>query len=242
MATKGTYTRLLIDEFDLSCQSSSLEVSGQAAALNSTTFCATGETFEPGLPTGAITHSGYFTGAGTGYMEDVLNDRLGTGTPVYAAGLLLTNATNVPAYVCSATWGDQMNIKSPVAGLITVDGSWPATNGLVRGYVIQDGAMSATGAGTAYDFGAAGSAGGKGYLLVSAISGTASSATIDIESSATEGGTYASEGTFTLSALGVQTLDLSGTVNRWIRINVTSLGGATSITAVAICAVSGVTY
>ena len=66
-------------------------------------------------------------------------------------------------------------------------------------------------------------------MHVSAIGGTATSATIDVESSI-DNLSFASEGTFTFSAVGGFTLALSGTVNRYLRINLTSMGGATSIT------------
>jgi len=241
MATKGTNAKLLIDEFNFSCDTNSLSVSGTVPALDSTALCATANTFTPGTPSGTITHGGYYSGKGAGYIEQELKARLGTLTPVYVAALLGTDTPACPVYICAGTWGSQLTIDTPIDGLIALSAEWPATDGLVRGLRVQDGTLSATGAGTAYDFGAAGTVGGAAYLLVSAIVGTATNATVDVESSATEGGVYASEGTFTLSAVGVQVLVLSGTVNRWIRLNVTSLGGATSITAIAIVAVDGVT-
>lgn len=242
MATRGTNAKLLIDEFNFSCDTNSLTVTGSVAALDSTGLCATGTTFVAGLTTGGLTHAGYYSGKGAGYIEQELNARLGTATPVYVAAIIGTATAGCPAYVCASTWGKQLTINLPLAELITLNGEWDAPGGLVRGLRLVDATLSATGAGTAYDTGAAGSAGGRAFLFVSAIVGTATSATIDVESSATQGGTYASEGTFTLSAVGVQTLTMSGTVNRWLRINTTSLGGATSITAIAIAGVSGVTY
>jgi hypothetical protein len=94
----------------------------------------------------------------------------------------------------------------------------------------------------AIDIGAAGSAGGFAYLFVTTETGSGTNGTIDIESSATEAGTYASEGTFTFSAVGVTAVTMTGTVNRWLRLNCTALGGATSWTVSCIACVSGVTY
>jgi hypothetical protein len=157
------------------------------------------------------------------------------------AGIFGTNNTAPPAYVLDATWGQNLTINSPVAELITVTGEWPANDGMRRGRAVYDGDLDATGTTTPRDFGAAGSAGGVALLFVQDIAGTATDADIDIESSATVDGTYASEGTATFSAEGVVAVAMTGTVNRWIRLNVTDLGGADGFTVVAIVCINGVT-
>jgi len=242
MASRGTNAKILIDEFNFSCDTNTLTVTGNVSALDSTALCATATTFEIGTPSGMIEHGGFNSGSGAGTIHDELYDRLGTSTPVYVAALLLTDIAACPAFVCQNSWGNQLTLGMPIDGLMTLAGSWNASGGLVRGLRIADGTFSAVQAETAYDFGAAGAAGGQAFLFVSAIVGTATSATIEIQSSATEAGVYASEGTFTVSAVGVQKVTMSGTVNRWLRINVTDLGGATSITAICVAGVSGVTY
>jgi hypothetical protein len=78
-------------------------------------------------------------------------------------------------------------------------------------------------------------------LFVTTITGSATNADIDVESSATQAGVYASEGTLTFSAVGAYAIDLTGTVNRWVRINTTDLGGATSFAVIVAVAVDGVT-
>lgn len=243
MASRGTNAKILIDEFNFSCDTNSLTVSGSVPALDSTALCDVATTFEIGIPTGMIEHAGYLPTAGAGTIHDEIYDRIAAGTAtVYVGALLLTDIAACPGYVCQTTWANQLTIGSQNESLMTLAGSWNASGGFVRGLRLADGALSAVQAETAYDTGAAGTAGGQAFLFVSAIGGTATGATIDVESSATEGGAYDSEGTFTLSAVGVQKITMTGTVNRWLRINVTSLGGASSITAICIAGVSGVTY
>ena len=241
MATLGRYTKLLIDQFNFSGASNQLTVNPNVNPLDTTCFQQAAMTYIAGLSAGNIGHSGYYNGKGAGLLEQELAARLGTGTPVYVAGIFGTNGTAPPAYVLDASWGQNLVINAPVAELITVAGEWPANDGMRRGRVVYDGALSATGATTSLDFGAAGSTGGVAFVFVQSITGTATGADIDIESSATEGGTYASEGTATFSALGVVEVALTGTVNRWIRLNVTDLGGATAFTVVAIVCINGVT-
>ena len=78
-------------------------------------------------------------------------------------------------------------------------------------------------------------------MFVTTITGSATNAAIKVQSAATEGGSYADEGTFTFSAIGAYAVTLSGTVDRWVRINTTDLGGATSFVVNAIVCVNGVT-
>lgn len=136
-----------------------------------------------------------------------------------------------------------MTYNNATDTLITLAGKWVASNNFYAGLWINDNeTVDATGATTEYDFGAATSNGGKAYLLVHSITGTATSATIDVESSATSGSGHASEGTFTFSAVGVYPLSLSGTVNRYIQANVTDLGGADDITISILVCLADITY
>ena len=68
-------------------------------------------------------------------------------------------------------------------------------------------------------------------------------ATITVQSDDNTGfATPATEGTFTFSAVGGQEIALSGAVDRYVRLNATSLGGATNYTVVGVIALSGITY
>lgn len=160
---------------------------------------------------------------------------------VTVAAVLDTDTTASTVYFIQNALGAKLAINAPVAGLVTVDGEW--LNDTATGYRAKrvfDGTISGTGGQTSIDLGSAGSAGGVFVLHVTAIDGTATNATVDIESSSNNS-TFASEGTATFSAIGAQVVTMSGTVNRYLRVNATSLGGATSFTVIGYAYVDGVT-
>lgn len=244
-AIHGRYTKLWVDEFDLSSQNNSLELALTIPALDATAFQSSGRVLYAGLPEGNISHRGYWTGNANGMNEDVLYDRFNVAT-VTVAALFGTATTGCPAYVGRSTGVEKMSILGPTTELITIDGDWVRGGGIIRGLRMWEGTFSATGAQTSpgyIDLGAAGSAGGVAYLFVQTITGTATNATITIQSDDETGFTgAATEATFTFSAVGVQTAILSGAIDRYVRLNCTSKGGATSFVVGAIICVSGVTY
>lgn len=240
MAIKGTYTRILVDQFDFSGVSNSVDVAINSEEFDVTAFQDEGNMFLTGVSGGTITQNGYFDGAAAGGYEAEVYSRLGSTTGHVVAVLFGTQTTGCPAYVLPGTDGREMTIASPVNGIVTLNGTWGEGSGIRRGRRVFGGTISATGAQTAIDFGAAGSMGGVAYVFVQTITGSASNATIAVQSSSNNS-TFDNEGTATFSAVGVQTVALSGTVNRYIRLNCTSLGGATSFVVVGVVCVNGVT-
>lgn len=246
MATKAKYTRLLVDEFDFSSVSHNLEVAFTAEKQDVTTFQASGKEFLVLGAEGAITHQGYLTGSAAGSFEAEVYAALANAESSTVAALFGTDTAACPAYVAPGCNADGLTIEAPVAGVLAVNGNWGGGSGIVRGLRVWTGTFSATGPQTVpgyIDLGAVGSAGGKAWLFVQTITGTATNATITLESDDNTGFTSAAtEGTFTFSAVGVQAMTLSGTVDRYVRLNCTSKGGATSFVVVAVAAVSGATY
>lgn len=240
MAIKGTYTRILVDQFDFSGVSNSVDVAINSEEFDVTAFQDEGNMFLTGVSGGTITQNGYFDGGLAGGYEAEVYNRLGSTTDSIVAVLFGTQTTGCPAYVLPGTDAREMTIASPVNGIVTLNGTWGEGSGIRRGRRVFGGTISATGAQTAIDFGAAGSTGGAAYVFVQAITGSASNATIVVQSSSNNS-TFDNEGTATFSAVGVQTVALSGTVNRYIRLNCTSLGGATSFSVVGVVCVNGVT-
>lgn len=241
MSKKGTLASLLVDEFDFSGDTAGFTVTVAMSEQDSTTLQATAMTYEPILPSIKLEHNGYITGVSDdGTLENELFDRLGVNG-VYVATLIGTDVDACPAYVLDNTFGANMKLAAPVAGLMTLDGAWGEGRGGHRGYRIFSGQLDTTGAQAAVDLGAAGSAGGECYLFVQAITGTATDAAIKVQSSSTENGTYADEATFDVDGVGSQKGAMTGTVNQWARVNLTDLGGADDITFVMIACVKGVT-
>lgn len=240
-AKKGTLAQVLVDEFDFSGDTAQVTVTVAMTEQECTGLQAEAMAYEPILPSMRIEQNGYIRGAGSaGDFEDELWERFGVAGVIVAA-LIGTDVDACPAYVLADTFKQTMNIQHPATGLITLNGAWGIGEGGHRGIRVFYGTLDATGAEAAVDLGAAGSAGGRCFLFVQAITGTATDAIIDVESSATEGGTYAEEAEFTFSAVGAYMELMTGTVNRWVRLNVEDLGDADDFTVVLVVCVDGVT-
>ena len=245
MPIKACQSKILIDQWDFSGATNGFTVNMEAKSLDYAVLQNCAQLRLPGLPMANIEHNGYFTGPNAGDMEYEMNARLASVSTIRLACILGTSAAIPVAFVMNSTFNQQLKYKAHVEGLLEIAGNWPAGNEkLVRGYQVAAAqTVSATGAITGIDFGAAGSAGGKAFLQVQTITGSATNATITVQSDTDPAfGTAALEGTFTFSAVGMYEVDLSGVVNRYVRLNCTSKGGATSFLILGIVAISGVTY
>jgi hypothetical protein len=237
MPVAARYTRILIDEFNFSGVSNQASVELTLAALDASNFETAAMAYVPGLPSGQINHGGYYNGPAAGDLERELEARLGGAGDAYVAVLFGTNTAGCPCYVGPATWGQQLTITMPFDGLITLAGQWPMQT-LQRGLRAGSGTVTSTGALDSVDFGAAGAAGGQAFLFVQAVDGAG--VVVEIEDSADDE-TFALLDDFTVNAVGVTALALPTTIDQYIRINVTDMGAATTITFTAVVCVNGVT-
>lgn len=240
MAVSARYTHLWINEYEFSGDTTSAQVSTTAETIDTTAFQDEGRTSIGAIPEMTITHSGHLTIHDTDSVEAELQAYVTSGTATVALGIG-TNTAGYPCKVLPDAVVSSFEINAPVDGLLTIDGAgWVSSTGHQSGLNVFYGTISATGAQTSVDFGSAGSSGGNAYVIVKSITGGATNATIDIESSSDDAA-FASEGTATFSAVGTQAVAMTGTVNRYIRINCTSLGTATSFAVAVIVCVDGVT-
>lgn len=239
-ARKGTDAIMLIDQFNFSGQTHSFEVATGVSEEDSTNLQSTAMEYEPILNMGKISQSGYINGHNANSFEAELKSRLGVAG-AYVACLIGPSDANCPAYILDGTFGSSMKISATMTSLMTIDGDWGKGRSMHRGIRIFTGTLSATGAQTGIDLGAQGTNGGECYLFVSAISGTATNASIKVQSATLIAGSYSDEATFTVSAIGGYKATMTGTVDRWVRVNLASLGGATSLTFVMIVCTKGVT-
>lgn len=247
MAIKATKTRLLLgtsaDAWDFSGVSNSLEVSLTGEKIENTRFQDTAKTFTTGDVSGSISQAGYFDSTGADTFEQEMADITANGTLCYVGCIYGTDQAIPIAYVAPSTNVESMKISAPIGGLITLEGSWFDGMGIKRGLQVYRGTISATGGGAYIDTGAVGSAGGFAWIWITTVTGTATSAAINLESDDNTGfSSAANEGTFTFSGTKAIEVTLSGTVDRYLRLNTTSLGGATSFLVTVVAAVSGVTY
>lgn len=239
MAVHGRHTRILLDEFDFSGDNNTAEISIASESLDVTAFQDAAKEYLVVNAEGSISHNGYYAGSGASAMETALQARMATSTSTVAV-LIGTDATSYPAFVLPTTGTKDMTINGSTGAVVTLNGSYHSGSGIKRGIVIHRATVSATGFTTAVDFGSAGSTGGVVYLFVQSITGTATNATIIFQSASTAGGAYSTESTVTFSAVGAFSGTMTGTVDRWMRLNVSSLGGATNFTIVAVACINGV--
>lgn len=242
MSHKGTDASILVDEFVFDANTSALQVDISVAENDATNLASSAQEFLAALPNMAITQNGYFDGVNADGFEAELRARLGVGGVVVSA-LFGTNDVDCPAYCDPDAFNTSIEIAAPVAGLMTLNGAWTNSDNPYRGVRVAsaENDIKATGALTAYDLGSAGSDGGLFILHVHEITGAASGATFVLQSSDAQAGVYADEGKITVSGEGAQTVALTGTVGRWVRLNCTGLGGASKFSVTAIAAVRGVT-
>lgn len=245
MAVLGYNTKILIDQHDFSGQTNGVVLNTDTSIIEYQVLQNAGVLKIPNLVSPAIEHRGYYNGPDAGDIEAELHSRLGSANDVYVGLVFGTHLAAPVGYVLPQSFNQQLRIDTPIENLIAVNGNWPGgTSRIYRGLQAALGtAEDATGAVGGVDFGAGGVAGGIAFLFVQGITGTATDATIVVQSdSASDYSGVASEGTFTFSAVGAYQLALSGTVGRYVRANITSLGGADDITFLLIVALAGVTY
>lgn len=251
MGVPARKVRLLIDEFDFSTDTGGVTVQLTDEALDGTGLQMEGALYVPGYPSANVEHKGFYTGPQVGRLEAELDARLGSEEPVTVAVLLDTRRVGNPAYVLEGTWGEQLTPEAPIKDLITLNGKWAAMP-VRRGLVLLDGPVTATGAGTTVDFGAAqpeggaGAAGARLFVLLRAVTGAVAplmeDAALLVEcDSAANMGSPTTLGTVTLDGVGVYAAEFAGAVERYVRVRVTSLGGATAFTAACVLCVDGVT-
>lgn len=240
MATRGHLNRFFIDEFDFSTDAFSLGLDVTVPHEDATTFQATAAASVAMTPQVGLTLSGYFSGGQVGKLEAELYARLNIGATV--AGLFGTDIVACPTYVLPGANSDNIKLGAG-AKLLTLTGKWASgSGGCKRGQRAYQGTIAATGAQAGIDLASAGSTGGVAYLFVQGITGAATNTQIKVQSDSVAGFTGAAdEGTFTFSAKGVYTLNLTGVIGRYVRINTVSMGGATGLTVACIVCVNGVT-
>ena len=244
--TKGNDQALLVDEVIWNADTAELTTAIAVSELETPNLAMTANEYSPNLPDWTIEHSGYMTGVAADEIEAEMSARRGT-TGSTVAHLFTRSTTNSPAYVLPSAGLFGQGWGAPVADVLTVSGTWRNDDG--QGYrgalVTYNTTVTATGDGTSIDLGSAGSSGGVAYLFVHTIdtdiSGTATDASFKIQSSS-DNSSFADEGTFTVGATGAFSATLSGTVNRYVRLNTADLGGATSFTVTLIACVADVTY
>lgn len=231
MPINANSTTVLYDNFALQAYLRSVTPTASVAMLDTTTLNDSSLNYQPGLRTLGITMNGLFdsaTGAGT-----LLNDITGnfgatspTATTVSPAGFAAGN----PAWLLPANTMDYQ-VSSTVADLVPFTLTLGAGNQAGYGICLTAlAALSATGNGTSQDNSASSANGAVAHLHITAVSGTTPSMTAKIQHS-TNNSTWTDLATFSAAtAVGSQTLQITGTVNRYVRASYTITGTTPSFT------------
>ena len=241
--SRAIYTRIVVDGHKISSETNKAVIKIESDTTEITTFESTAKAYIVNAPKLGIDLGGYLTASTDADTFDAIS---------HGALSVPVTVTVVKSAVAAMLGGLSYTIPNAnaitlshdvqVAGVMQLQASWGGADAMVRGRCVYGGAaLAATGATTATDTGAQGTNGGIAYVHVTGITGTATNAEIDIESASTQGGSYSSEGTATFSDIGVYPITLTGTIDRWLRINVTDLGGADDVTVTAVVVVWGVT-
>lgn len=250
MAIKSL-ARVLVNGYDLSGESQSIGVKTSVETLDWQTLDQSSKNLLPDVPKSSISHKGYWSNADPAGLEKQLHRALGVADSTIVSVILGTQLAMPVFYSLESAFSDSLETAVAAGSLITAEGGWLTRLGerMVRGYPIFSGLLSGTGAQTGVDFGAAGSAGGLAHMHVTAVIGTATSAQIKVQGSTSVGFSSPVDlGTFTFSGnstTGIQALSLSlgvGTVHRYLRANVVTLGGATSFTVTILPGQKNLTY
>src|SRR4030095_755999 len=161
MAQRGTLSRILVDQWDLSGETSQINVTLALAEEDCTVVTSTAAEYTGTLASISIEQNGYMNNINApGSFEEELWNRLGV-QGCYVAALYGIDIPACPAYVLDNTFGANMELAAPATGILTSSVSGGEGKGGHRGYRIFDAVAAAVGPQTAVDFGAAGANGGE---------------------------------------------------------------------------------
>ncbi len=244
-AVKGKWTRVLIGRRDASGAMASVEIRAAITTEDTTTFQATAREYTTTGIESTIDVDGYITGLTIADPERTIQARFGT-TLMDHIGVLLQEdgitELGMPIYVLPMSEPDSYAISTPVAGIMAINASFSQrVTPMRRGLLLFRGAVTSTGVKGAIDFPAGGVAGGDVWLWVQDYDTKPTDAVITISSAPNEGGTFANEATLTFSDTGSYYAAMTGAIDKRLRVSVTNLGGATSLTFVIAVGINGVT-
>jgi hypothetical protein len=224
---KGTELRIWVDEFDFSSATSQVDVNIESGEAEDTSLASTAQEFEPLLAKTTVAQNGYFRGVLPAGFAAELEARFGAGDAIVTV-ITEQSDPNCACYVLPAAANYNMVFGSPVNGLVTLNGQWGTSVAAQRGLRVADDSWVDT-VGlipgiTDFDF--APITRGVAYFHIYEIEGAAVDASISIESAVVM--TFGEVGALSFSSIGGYRVELSGpTLGQFIRLNCTSLGGAT---------------
>jgi hypothetical protein len=224
-------TTIAYDELALAAYVRSVTPTLGFQQYDSTTLADSSQKFTAGLRENNLTIEGLFdstTGAGTLFTE--LTGNAGSDTAVPTTIAPAGFSAGASAYLLPAKTVN-LALSSTVSDLVPFTLTLGAGgNGGFGTCLTGLAALTASGNSTSQDDTASSSNGLLAHLHITAVSGTTPSMTVTIEHS-TNNSTWATLGSFSAAtAIGSQILNVSGTVNRYVRAAYTISGTTPSFT------------
>ena len=190
---------------------------------------ALGDAWQESTPTGRLSGELYQTG----WFDDAANSSVAAFVGNETTSQIVTVAP-AGSTAGSAMTGFEGAFGSQVERLIEKEGlhklnvTYNVTGAIEEGKIIEALAVrTATGNSASVDNSASSASGGSGYLQITAASGTSPTLAAVLQHS-TDDTTFATLASFTMAgSIGAERVTVSGTVNRYIRVNAT-IGGSSS--------------
>lgn len=231
MPINANNTTILYDNFALAAYLKSAAPQATVAMLDTTTLADSSLSYQPGLRQFQFALQGLFDSAtGAGSLLADITSYFGSATPTAATIAPSGFAAGNPAWLLPAQTIDYQ-VSSTVADLVPFTLTLGAGNQPGLGICLTAlAALSSTGNGTSQDNSASTANGGVAHLHVTAVSGAGASMTAKIQHS-TNNSTWTDLATFSAAtAVGSQTVQITGTVNRYVRAAYTISGSTPSFT------------
>lgn len=235
----GKNTVVLAKEYNLSAYLNSVSAANAVETPETTTFSATDRSYISGHTEGTVSFEGLFDGTTNGVtvgatadgIDKILSDALGSST-----NTVMTVSNDGGAFgrraVLLEAISTSYEVTSPLTDVVAISGGANANDGLEYGvWLTYDTAYTSTTNGTAVDNSASSARGSVANLHVT--TNTRSTAvTVKVQHS-TDNSVWADLITFasvSASTLTSERKTTTGTVNRYVRVQVTPTAGTGSIT------------
>jgi hypothetical protein len=230
MAIHGKATGIILGGYNLTSMLNQIATPQSLDTADVTHFGETAKKYIPGMADATVSMSGFFEGdaKATEEMLDVASDESDAILVTYGRGLAAGADCKFASVIRSS-----FEVSSPVGDVVSISGAAQADGGLLTGKVVAAAleASSASTSGSSVDNTVSSSNGGKAALLLTGNTRDGSVTVIvqhsDDNSVWVDLGTFAVVPTLTVAS---EVLELTETINRYVRVVVTLAGSTGSAT------------